>query len=221
VGTAAAFPGQRSRTPTLVADQDRNTAALEAADRDPATVLDREVWAAGERGAVLEALGTAGYAFDDSEVTVAGDFAAQPDVRAQGWALSYLRAVGLAAALLALIGVAMHALAQQRRRAVAGLLLRRMGLRRRSADAATAAEIALLVVPAAVVAVAVGLPSSAAILPLLDPAPALLPDPLFTVPWGPLAAVLAGVVAATAAGALLVGRAARRAVPGEVLRDAG
>lgn len=220
VGRAEAFPGQASHRTVLVADWDRATAALEAADRDPARLLDRQVWATGEAAPVLDALSTSRYAYDDSAITTAGEFTARPDVRAQAWSLDYLRAVSVAAGLLSLVGVTMHALAQQRRRTVAALLLARMGLPRRSADAATALEIGLLTGSAAVVAVAVALPTSTLVVRLLDPVPALLPEPLFTVPWGALVVVLAGVLLVTAGSALLVGRAARRAVAGEVIRGA-
>ena len=160
------------------------------------------------------------YAYEESEIVAADGFTARPEVRAQAWSLAYLRGVSLAAGLLALIGIAMHALAQQRRRTVAALLLGRMGMTRRSTDAATALEIGLLTGTAALVAALVALPASALVLDLLDPVPTLLPEPLFTVPWGSLAVVLTGVVGVTAGGALLVGRAARRTVPGEVLREA-
>ena len=72
----------------------------------------------------------------------------------------------------------------------------------------------------AVVAAAVALPASALVTALLDPAPTLLPAPLFAAPWGSIAAVIAGVALATAGTGLLVARAARRASAGEVLRDA-
>jgi putative ABC transport system permease protein len=204
----------------LVADLDSVSAALTAAGRDPTRVLERQVWATGEAAPVLDALATAGYVYEESEIQAADGFTARPDVRAQSWSLSYLRGVSLAAGLLALLGIAMHALAQQRRRTVAALLLARMGMTRRSADTATALEIGLLTGLAAVVATLVALPTSALVLGKLDPVPSLLPGPLFTVPWGSLAVVLAGVVVVTVGGALLVGRAARRTVAGEVLREA-
>ena len=69
-------------------------------------------------------------------------------------------------------------------------------------------------------AVAVALPASLLVLNLLDPVPDLPPDPLFAVPWTSLAAVLTGVVLVTVLGAVLVGRAARRATGGQVMRDA-
>ena len=155
-----------------------------------------------------------------AEVHTSAEFAGRPELTAQTWALSYLRAIALAAAVLGLVGMAMHALAQQRRRTVAALLLSRMGLRRRSADASSGLEIGLLAGLAGVVAVVVALPVSALVLGLLDPVPTLQPGPLFAVPWASLAVVAAGIVLVTAAAAVLVGRSARRATGGQVMRDA-
>lgn len=221
VARADAFPGQGSNDPQMVADWDSYHAALEAANRDPALVLNRQVWARGDVDETLDALATAGYvdAFP-TEVHTAAEFAARPELHAQTWALSYLRAVALAAGVLGLVGLAMQAMAQQRRRTVAGLLLARMGMTRRAADSATGLEIGLLAGLAAIVAVAVALPASALVLELLDPVPTLPPDPLFEIPWTSIAAVVAGVVIVTVAGAALVGRAARRATGGQVMRDA-
>ena len=64
----------------------------------------------------------------------AAEFAARPELNAQTWALTYLSAVALAAGVLGLVGLAMQAMAQQRRRTVAGLLLARMGMRRSASD---------------------------------------------------------------------------------------
>jgi putative ABC transport system permease protein len=204
----------------VVADWDRFAEALTAAGRDPGAVLDRQVWARGEAGPLLEELTAACYAFDPDQVRTRAEFAGRPELGASSWAFGYLRAIALAAGLLGLTGVAMHALAQQRRRTVAALLLRRMGMGRRALDAATALETGLLTGLGLLVAVAVALPASALLLPLLDPVPALPPAPVLAVPWSSLAAVLAGVGAVTAATAVLVGRAARADDPGTVLRAA-
>jgi putative ABC transport system permease protein len=220
VASADAFPGQTDRTPMVVADWDRFTEALAASDRDPDVVLDRQLWARGEAGPLLEQLTAAGYAFDPDQVRTSEDFAGRPELSAQSWSFGYLRAIALAAGLLGLTGVAMHALAQQRRRTVAALLLSRMGMGRRALDGATALETGLLTGLGALVAVAVAVPASALLLRLLDPVPALLPTPLFAVPWSSVAAVLAGVVLVTAATALVVGRSARADDPGTVLRGA-
>jgi putative ABC transport system permease protein len=221
VGRAEAFPGQSSREPLLVADWDRYVAAIEAANRDPALVLGREVWARGAAGPTVEALAAAGYAATDEDgVSSAAEFATRPELHAQGWSLDYLRAVALAAGVLGLVGLVMQAVAQQRRRTVAALLARRMGMSRRAAEAASGIEIGLLAGVAAVVAIAVALPSSALVLRLLDPVPSLQPEPLFAVPWGSIVAVAAGVLLVTAGGAVLVGRTARRATGGQVMRDA-
>ena len=221
VGRAAAFPGQDSREPLLVGDWDRYVAALAAVSRVPDLVVDRQVWARGEVDDVVDAVTTAGLVPGDAaDISSADDFAARPELDAQSWALGYLRAVALAGGVLGLVGVALHAMSQQRRRTVGALLLARMGMRRRGSDGATAIEIGLLTGLAAIVAVAVALPSSALVLRALDPVPDLQPDPLFAVPWGDLGAVLAGVVLVTLGGAALVGRTARRDTGGQVLRDA-
>lgn len=219
VGRASAFPGQRGQDPLFVADWDRFDEALSRVSRQIDLVLAREVWARGDAGEVTRAVVAAGFEQGD-DVRTAAEFADRPELDAQTWALSYLRAVALAAGVLGLVGVAMHALAQQRRRTVAALLLTRMGMGRRSADAAGALEIGLLTGLAALVATAVALPASALVLDRLDPVPGLRPDPLFAVPWGSLAAVLAGVLLVTAGGAALVGRTARRSTGGQVMRDA-
>ncbi|GAA3184651.1 hypothetical protein GCM10010531_43550 [Blastococcus jejuensis] len=221
VGRAVAFPGQSARQPLLVADWDRYTAALQAVGRDADLVLTREVWARGSVAEVLDALAAVGVdrpAEDDVET--AADFATRPGLHAQTWSLGYLRAVALAAGVLGLVGVAMHAVSQQRRRTVSALLLRRMGMGRRAADATAGLEIGLLGGLAALVAVAVALPSSVLVLRLLDPVPSLQPGTLFDVPWASIAAVAGGVVLVTAVSALLVGRTARRATGGQVMRDA-
>ena len=114
----------------------------------------------------------------------------------------------------------MQAVAQQRRRTVAALLVRRMGMSRPPPSPRRGIEIGLLAGLAAVIAIAVALPSSALVLRLLDPVPSLQPEPLFAVPWGSIAAVVAGVLLVTIGGAALVGRTARRATGGQVMRDA-
>jgi hypothetical protein len=221
VGRADAFPGQGSRDPLLVADWDRYLAGLEAANRDPGLVLTLEVWARGTAPAVVQSLVEAGFTPDNLEdVTTSAAFADRPELRAQTWSLAYLRAVALAAGVLGLVGVAMHAVSQQRRRTSAGLLLSRMGMSRRSADAAAGLEIGLLTGLSALVAVLVALPASTWVLRLLDPVPSLQPDALFAVPWSSIGAVVLGVVLVTVGGAVLVGRAARRATGGQVMRDA-
>ncbi len=221
VARADAFPGQPALRPLVVADRDRYTAALERAGADPLLVVAEELWSRGDAGAVVDLLPSLGVVLPDREaVGTAAAFADRPEPAAQVWSLDYLHAVALAAGALGLAGLAVHAAAQQRRRTVAALLLTRMGMARRSSDAAAGLEIGLLAAGAALVAVAVALPASALVLRLLDPVPGLRPDVLFRVPWGSLATVLAGVVLVPVGSALLVGRSARRTNGGQVMRDA-
>ncbi len=221
VARAEAFPGQPSRRPVLIADHDRYTAALERAGGDPRLLLTEEIWSRGDADAVVDALPALGVALPDRDaVTTAAAFAARPELAAQVWSLDYLRAVALAAGGLGLVGLAVHAAAQQRRRTVAALLLTRMGLGRRASGAAAGLEVGLLAGGAALVALAVSLPASALTPGLLDPFPALGPGVLFQVPWGSIATVVAGTVLVTVGGALLAGRSARRTNGAQVMRDA-
>ncbi|ROP27244.1 FtsX-like permease family protein [Pseudokineococcus lusitanus] len=225
VGRADAFPGQSSLRPLLVAPWDAYSAALEASDRDPATLVERRVWARGEPGPVLDVLAAAGIApagpTADGAVRTAADFATRPELVAQTWSLGYLRAVALAAGLLGLVGLALHAAAQARQRAVAALLLARMGMTTRATAAAAALETGALALLAASVAVAVGLPASALVLRLVDPVPTLPPDPVLAVPWTTVAAVVVGAVVVAGAAGALAARTVRTAALGQVMRDAG
>jgi hypothetical protein len=145
VGRADAFPGQNSREPLIVGDWDRYADALTAVSRVPELVVTRQVWARGAPDDVVDEVVAADLAPRDiAEVTSAADFAARPELDAQTWALGYLRAVALAGGVLGLVGVLLHAMSQQRRRTAAALLLTRMGMTRRAADASTALEIGLL-----------------------------------------------------------------------------
>jgi putative ABC transport system permease protein len=225
VARAEAFPGQTSLRPLLVAPWDAYSAALEAVDRDPATLVERQVWARGEPGPVLDVLAAGGIApagtAADGGIRTAADFATRPELVAQTWSLGYLRAVALAAGLLGLVGLGLHAAASARQRAVAALLLARMGMTTRATAAAAALETGALALLAAAVAVAVGVPASALVLRLVDPLPTLPPDPVLAVPWSTVAAVLVGAAVVAGVAAALAARTVRTAALGQVMRDAG
>jgi len=222
VGRAAAFPGMTSTRPLLVADGAGLAAALAAVDRDADLVLEQEIWARGEAQPTLLALAAAGLGEVDPErVRTAEEFAARPALRAQTWALGYLRSVALGAGLLGLVGLALHAAAQQRRRTVAAVLLARMGLSRGAGRAATSVELGLVALASALLGTVFALPASRLVLRRLDPVPALPPDPLFAAPVPTILGLLAAVVVTTVVGSVLVDRLTRRSPGGEVLRDGG
>ena len=150
-------------------------------------MLGREVWARGELAPIVEALdGRRLHRGQRGRHHLGGRVRHAPRAPGAGtWSLDYLRAIALAAGVLGLVGLAMQAVAQQRRRTVAALLLRRMGMSRRAADTVAGLEIGLLAGLAAVVAVAVALPASRAGPAAARPgAVRCRPDPLFAVPWG-------------------------------------
>ncbi len=222
VARTSAFPGQSSLRPLLVAPWGAYSAAVAAAERDPDAVITRQVWSRGQAPEVLAALSAAGIGPDrrDTGVRTAAEFSQRPELAAQTWSLGYLRAVALAAGLLGLLGLVLHAAAQARQRTVAGLLLARMGLSGRATATSAALETGLLAAVAALVAVAVTLPAAALVLGLLDPVPDLPPDPLVALPWGTVAGVAAGVLAVAATAGVLAARTAATAHPGQVMRDA-
>lgn len=222
VARAKAFPGQSSVRPLLVAPEAAYTAALREADRDPQFVVTRQLWSRGDAAGVVAAVEAAGPGPVDEDVAVrtAVQFRDRPELVAQAWSLGYLRAVAIAAAVLGLVGVALHAAAQARQRAVASLLLARMGMSRPAAAASAALETGLLACLAAAVAVVVALPAAALVLRLLDPVPGLPPDPVVAVPWPTIGLVAVGVVLVAVVAGALAFRAVRAANPGQVMRDA-
>lgn len=219
VGTARAWPGMSSTRPLVIAAQDDLAAALRAQDRAIESVTTAQLWSRGTAEQLLAALPAAGIAQpEEGRVSTAAAFRESPALRAQGWTLDYLQAVAAAAGLLAVVALGLHAAAQQRRRAVATVLLSRMGLTRRSARTSVAVELMVLGGLAALFAVVFTLPAARLLMGRVDPVPDLLPGPLFAVPATALLALVVGVTLAAAAGAAAVDALARRIPGGEVLR---
>ncbi len=219
VGRADAWPGMTSTRPLIVATEADLTAAMLAVERQLDLITTAQVWARGDAAAVVSSLEAAGSgALRPEDVRTAGEFRERPTLRAQGWALDYLRAVSAVAGVLGLVALGLHAAAQQRRRTVATVLLTRMGLSARSARRSAALELALLGGLAALLGAALTLPMARLLLVRLDPVPDLPPGPLFAVPGLVLIALTAGVAAAAVGGAVLVDGLARRIPGGEVMR---
>ncbi len=128
---------------------------------------------------------------------------------------------GLAAALLAVVGLLLYLQARQTEREVAYALSRRMGLARGAHRAAVALEVAGMLGVALTAGTLLALSAAWLVNGRLDPLPQVPPPPLFTVPGGLLLAVAATLPLLAGMGALLVQRAADRTRVAEVLRLAG
>lgn len=220
VGRANAWPGMTSTRPVIVAAQQDLAAALLDADREIALVTTAQAWGRGSASEVQSSLAVAGFpaVARDEQVQTAAEFQNRPALRAQTWALAYLRAVSVAAGALGLVGLGLHAASQQRRRTVATVLLTRMGLSPSSSRWSATIELALLGGLAALLGAAFTLPAARLLLVRLDPVPGLPPGPLFAVPGLSLVAMALAVAVAAVAGAAVVDRLARRTPGGEVMR---
>ena len=221
VATTRAFPGMSLRRPLVVADR----AAFESlADLlgapNPLTTLgaETEVWVKGETGRAAQALQAS--TLRPFPIITAEQVRDNPAVRSVTQTFSYLRALGLAAGLLALAGAVLYLQARNRNRIISYALARRMGLTSGNHRFALGLELGVLLLVAFVVGAFLAMVAARLVVVELD-APAPLPGgPLFRTPWELIAAAFAGVLAATAAGALIADRRARRAKVAEVIRAA-
>ncbi len=143
-----------------------------------------------------------------------------PQIRSVSQTFSYLRALGLAAGLLALAGAVLYLQARHRNRVISNALARRMGLTKWSHRFALALELGTLLVFSFAVGAFLAMVAARLVVTELD-APAPLPGgPLFRTPWPLIVAAFAALLAATALGALLADRRARTAKVAEVIRAA-
>jgi putative ABC transport system permease protein len=221
VATVTAFPGMARRRPLVVADRARFESAVEnAAASNPLASLGAEtyVWVKGQTRPTVNVLQAS--QLRPFPILTAEQVRDNPQIRAVSQTFSYLRALGFAAGLLALAGAVLYLQARHRNRVISNALARRMGLTRRSHRLALALELGTLLVVSFAVGAFLAMVVARLVVVELD-APAPLPGgPLFRTPWVLIAAAFLALLAATALGALLADRRARRAKVAEVIRAA-
>ena len=149
VAQVEAFPGMGSSRPLLVTSYDAIERAAEEAGignplQQPAAAT--LVWGKGPPAEVAEALRTSPlgpYYIQTTET-----FLADSDVAAETRTFSYLRALGIAAGLLTVVGLVLYLQARQRRTVVAAALSRRMGLGQASQALALSLELGAILLVA-------------------------------------------------------------------------
>ena len=205
----APFPGMEGGRPALLVSRAKlHQFASAHGFADPGFGADGVIWARGDPRRIEGALLASNIrpAFLTTFAHIRGD----PSVRAGKRSYSYLRTIGGAAVVLALVALLLYLQARQREQVIAGALLRRMG-RRVPADAATVAlETATLVAVAFIVGLAVAVGAARLVARHVDPLPQYAPGAQLIAPWTILFAV--GIGAAAVAGLLaaaLVVRASR------------
>jgi putative ABC transport system permease protein len=214
-----AFPGMSRGAPTLVVD----ARALEAAADEPGLVSSlgtssgrTELWAKGETGRTLRLL-DASPARPYPLVT-AEEARSRPETVAFTRTFAFLQALGLAAGLLALVGLVVYLQVRGRARVVAVGLAGRMGLTARAHRRALLLELGLSVLAAFALGLGAALVAARLVLTEVEPLASISPVPLFELPLAEACAALAVLALASVVGAALADRAARRANVGEVLR---
>ena len=220
VAAVHAWPGMAPNRPMMIVDGPTYTRVAQAAG---ATATDPfatdQVWAKGSAERALRMLEQEGVLVQYHRS--ARDVQASPPFRSLSWTFGFLRALGLMAGALAVIGVVLYIQSRQASRDVSYAIARRMGLRRRSHRGAIAAELAAMLATSFVIGGGLALVAAALVLDEVDPLPGLPPGSLLTIPsplvWGTaLALFLVGGFSAW-----FVQRRADRINVAEVMRLAG
>lgn len=197
VGHARAFPGLHT-APLLVVPLPTMQATSPAAVR----FSTERVWVDGPPQPLLAQLLSGGVLIRST--TTAEQVSAAPALEAVLQTLAALRALGLLAAVLAAIGLLVYVDVRARRRRLAAVLTRRMGLRGRTEWAAGWLELGAVAGCGVVIGAAAGLALVRIVAAILDPLPFSPPRPLVVLPTS-FAEGLALAAALTTAGIAAAG----------------
>jgi putative ABC transport system permease protein len=214
-----AFPGMSRRGATVVVDTDAfEAAADEAGLNSPLNSASArtQLWAKGETARTLRLLENS--IARPYPLFTAEEARNRPETVAFTRTFAFLEALGLAAGLLALVGLVVYLQVRQRGRVVAFGLARRMGLTARTHRRALALELGLAVLTAFVLGLGTALVAARVVMTEVEPLASISPVPLFEPPYLYAALALGVLALVTVAGAALASRAAGRANLAEVLR---
>ena len=220
VATVDVFPGMTVGQPLLIVSQRQLQLAEQAHGIPTEQSLPYSLlWVKGPPHAVTAALVRSGE-IDPYYVTSVAHTLDSPDVTNVTRTYGFMRAIAIAAGLLALVALLLYLQARQRAQLVSNAFLRRMGLGERVQALSLAIESAGLVLFSTVTGGAGALVAAWPLVPHVDPLPTLPPSAVLHVPW-----LLLGIAALTAvAVAALAGVAATlvaaRGKVGEALRVA-
>jgi len=197
----AAVPGASAGRPALlVSRQALRRAARRAHILDPAPGATGLVWAKGDPKRVTPALERSSLA--PVFLTGLDHIRGNASVSAAQRSYRYVKLIGAAAAVLALVALLLYLQARQRSQLIASALARRMGFALVGDAAALALEAAVIILFAGVVGGAVAAAAASPIARHVDSLPQYAPEPVLAIPWPTLAfGLAAAVVAAVALGA--------------------
>jgi hypothetical protein len=194
----APFPGMSAgRAAVLVSARTLHAVAAQRRVVDPGPGAEGLVWARGNPRVIEPILArstlkpafmtTIDHVRDDASV-VAGERSYR-----------YLKAIGAAAVVLALLALLLYLQARQRGQMIASALVRRMGLGAGADGAALALEAAAIAAAASIVGTAVAAVTARLVVPHVDPLPQYAPGTALVFPW--LTFLLAGATVTVVAAA--------------------
>jgi putative ABC transport system permease protein len=219
VGEASAFPGMFEGRPLVVASYEsweRAFDELGIAGPLDAPGAEAQLWVKGDEERAAAAL--EGSRVRPYEVLTSADIRRNPSILSATRTFDFLRALGFAAGLLAVVGMLLYLQARQRSRVVSFALSRRMGLAGGVHVAALVLELGAMLVSALAIGTALALVAARIVLGDVDPLADIPPDPLFAIPVTLLGATAAGLALVSLAGGVLASRAAERTNVSEVMR---
>jgi putative ABC transport system permease protein len=215
VARAGAFPGAGSSgRPLVVVD----AATLVRVAPGTAILADRgrQVWAKGDPATILPALRQRGVPV--SAALSANEVERTPGFLAISWTFSFLQALGIVAAMVALIGLVLYLQSRQQSRDVGYALSTRMGLTRRAHRRSVAMELGGMLLAAFVIGSGLAAAATRLLYRKLDVLPAQAPAPVYRLPVTLLGGVALVLLLAALIGAAAVQRRASHANAAEVMR---
>jgi hypothetical protein len=222
VGRATSFPGLRSTSTLIVADEAAIERALEEAGApiDPLkqTGSSTELWIKGDPDGVEAALADA--AVPTYLVVTAEQVQDIPQVVAVLDTFVVLNVLGIVAAALTFVGILMYLQARERSGVVSYALSTRMGMSHAQHRRALVLELGAMLLFAVAVGAVLAVAAAWFTVPLLDPIATIPPAPLLVVPAGLIALTAALAAGFAWLGAAGTNRRAQRVDLGEVMRVA-
>ena len=209
-----AFPGMPRDGAVVVADARRLEALLDAPDDE----LQIQVWARGEPEALRGALERAGSSV--VALRSVDEVRDTPAFQSLAWTFGFLQALGIAAGLIAVVGLVLYLQTRQRAREISYALARRMGLSPGAHRRSIAIELGGMLLTAFAVGLGLAVAAAALVYRRFDPLPSLPPGPVLRGPWPVLAGAAVAIVLAAWIGSRLVQRRADHANMAEVMRAA-
>jgi putative ABC transport system permease protein len=218
-GRLDAFPGTARTRTLVVVDRDALQAALTAAGvsagQAPPTFV---LWAHGDPAEIRRRIEAAGRSID--AVRSVDEVRETPAFQSLAWTFGFLEALGVAAGVIALVGLVLYLQTRQRAREISYALARRMGLTRGAHRRSVAIELAGMLVTAFLVGAGLAFAAALLVYKRFDPLPSLPPGAVLRIPVVALAAAGGAIVLAAWVGSRLVQRRADRANVAEVMRAA-